>query len=86
MRPLHALQALVLTVLGPHCHAEYSEDLARKMVLLSDAAYCGDHTYGSIGVIQNWTCQVGHSYAVHRAPLVCVLRSLCAVFLSASVS
>eukprot|EP00927_Polykrikos_kofoidii_P047520 TRINITY_DN41719_c0_g1_i1.p1 TRINITY_DN41719_c0_g1~~TRINITY_DN41719_c0_g1_i1.p1 ORF type:complete len:333 (+),score=35.96 TRINITY_DN41719_c0_g1_i1:118-1116(+) len=34
----------------------YGQTLAKKLVLLSDAAYCGDNLHGGTDVITQWTC------------------------------
>ena len=35
---------------------DFSLDLARRLILYSDAAYCGDRHHGGLSPIQNWTC------------------------------
>lgn len=39
------------------CRAAYSEALAKKLVRLADASYCGDRHHGGIESIESWTCQ-----------------------------
>jgi hypothetical protein len=43
----------------PQARAAYSEDLAKKLVRLADASYCGDRHHGGTDLIESWTCQVG---------------------------
>lgn len=51
------MRLLLVAALAATAHTkEYSEALAKKLILLSDAAYCGDDSHGSTKGITQWTC------------------------------